>query len=194
MPSLLHDYPGSATRKNEKILRAINSVIGQTFEDWELIIGADGCELTEWIIKKHITDSRVKCIMVQHKGCWSNSARNAALDQAKGEYILYLDIDDCYDKDHLKIINEQLNGEDWVWSNYWTHYTGKWTEQQSDMEQYAMCGTPNPIHASRLGLRWGVAGYGHDYHFIQQLLTFPNNRQIKTAQYMMCHIPNSYEI
>lgn len=50
MPSYLGDYNSSAgpsaTNRVEKFIRAVDSVLAQTFGSWELLIVADGCEKT----------------------------------------------------------------------------------------------------------------------------------------------------
>jgi glycosyltransferase involved in cell wall biosynthesis len=194
MPCLLSDYPGSATRKDQKLIRAIKSVFFQTFKDWELIIVSDGCDMTDYLVKKYFPQKRVKLLRVERNGLFENSPRNAGIDIAKGEYIIYLDADDHYGAEHLKIISDQLSGEDWVWSNDLVYYGNEWNVRECDMEQYAHCGTSNICHARRLNLKWGKPGYGHDYHFIQQLLEYPNFKQIHTAQYQVCHIANSYDV
>jgi hypothetical protein len=67
-------------------------------------------------------------------------------------------------------------------------------ERTSDPAQYGRIGTSNICHRSSLGLRWNEAGYGHDYFFIQQLLKYPNHKQISAAQYYVCHINGGYAI
>lgn len=207
MPSLLVDYPGTATKKEQKIIRAINSVLAQSFSDFELIVIADGCHSTSFIVRKQyalpgqfsfdypgFTDNRIKLYSVKRNGLWSNNARNAGIKAAKGEYIIYLDIDDQYGPDHLKTFADNIKGEDWVYSNDWMMHEGKWVERQTDITQYGRCGTSNLCHAARLGLTWDKTGYGHDYHFIQQLRAFENNKHIPTAQYHVCHIGGAYDI
>ncbi len=192
LPSLLADYPGAATGRNEKLIRAINSVLNQSFQDFELIVVADGCKLTEYIVNKHFPGERLKLLSVDRKGLWSNNARNAGIANVQGEYIIYIDSDDIWGKDHLQNINDQLNGEDWVWYNDMIFSDGSWQERICDIEQYGHCGTSNICHASRLNLRWGRAGYGHDYYFIQELLLHKDHRQISAAQYHVCHISKCY--
>ena len=77
MASLLSDYPGSATGKDKKLIRAIQSVLSQTYQNFELIVVADGCSLTEFIVKKNFTDKRLKLIRVERKELFSNIPRNA---------------------------------------------------------------------------------------------------------------------
>ena len=194
LPSLLADFPGAATNRNAKLVRAIESVREQTFEDFELIVIADGCGVTEYIVKNKFLqlDSRVNLLSVKRKGLWSNAPRNAGLEAAKGEYITYLDNDDKWGPDHLQIISSHLNGEDWVYSNDHVWNGEEWIERTTDVSQYGRCGTSNICHAAKLGLRWKEAGYGHDYLFIQQLRKFENFKQITPAQYYVCHINGGY--
>lgn len=193
MPSLLADYPGAAKKRDQKLVRAINSVLAQSFTDFELIVISDGCDLTDYYVKQMLSkDSRLRLLRVERGSkLWSNAPRNAGIQAANGEYIIYLDNDDMYGPDHLKIFAENLNGEDWVYSNDFLWYDGQWKERITDVKQYGRCGTSNICHASRLGLLWMQDGYGHDYHFIQQLLKFPNYKQVPTAQYHVCHFNGS---
>lgn len=90
--------------KVEKYLRqCVDSVLVQTFEDYEVIIvddgSPDGCPAIcdEYAIK----DNRVKVIHKENGGL--SDARNAGLDVAHGEYVMFLDSDDWWDdKDALR--------------------------------------------------------------------------------------------
>ena len=53
------DYPRASTRRHLKLVRAVNSVIDQTFQDWELIICSDGCDTTDYMVKQ-LTDKRIR--------------------------------------------------------------------------------------------------------------------------------------
>jgi len=75
--------------------RAINSVLKQTFNDFELIIVDDGStDNTDQIVNEYIKkDDRVKYIKHEiNKG--GNKARNTGIDNSCGEYIAFLDSDD----------------------------------------------------------------------------------------------------
>lgn len=76
---------------------AIRSVSAQTICDWECIIIDDAStDNSVTIIKQHIkSDKRFKLIELKTKSGVS-VARNAGLDAARGEYIAFLDADDCY--------------------------------------------------------------------------------------------------
>ena len=74
------------------IAEAIESVLNQTYNSWELIIINDGSrDNTENIIKS-FNDSRI--ILLSQKNTGVSSARNQGLQFANGEYITFLDADD----------------------------------------------------------------------------------------------------
>ena len=87
----------------EKYLNcAIDSVLAQTYEDYELLIADDGStDSTAKIASKYAgLDSRIKYLKLPHGGV--SSARNAAID-ASGSftYVAFIDADDCWDSSHL---------------------------------------------------------------------------------------------
>ena len=78
--------------------RCINSILNQTFKDFELICIDDGStdNSMEILEKYRITDNRVKVIhFEQNKG--ASAARNAGIENAKGEFIGFVDSDDYID-------------------------------------------------------------------------------------------------
>ena len=83
MASFLGDYRGSASNKEGKIVRAIDSVLCQSFEDFELIVIADGCEKTVDIVR-NITDKRIRLFYIEKQTMWSGLVRNTGLEMAKG--------------------------------------------------------------------------------------------------------------
>lgn len=79
----------------EQYLRAcLDSVLSQTFIDWELILVDDGSDDNSGLICDEYAskDSRIKVIHKSNGG--AAAARNAALDIAGGSYITFLDSDD----------------------------------------------------------------------------------------------------
>jgi glycosyltransferase involved in cell wall biosynthesis len=71
---------------------AIESVLGQTEADLELIIVDDGStDRSEDVIRSY-SDSRIRYLKTEHVSC--ASARNVALDHARGDYIVFQDADD----------------------------------------------------------------------------------------------------
>ena len=90
----------------------LDSVLNQTFADWEAICVNDGStDSSAAILKEYAEkDSRIKAIMQQNAG--TAAARNTGLKAAKGDYIFFLDSDDWIEDNALQIIADCLNGED----------------------------------------------------------------------------------
>lgn len=80
----------------------IDSILSQTFSDFELILVNDGspdnsAQICEYYQKK---DSRIKIVKKQNGGL--SSARNAGLEIAAGEYLVFVDSDDYIETDYLE--------------------------------------------------------------------------------------------
>lgn len=93
----------------EKCLgRAIQSVVSQSFENWELILVNDGStDRSESICAAFArTDSRIHYISQSNAGV--SAARNSGLRAASGQYVLFLDADDFLQKDALEILHNRL--------------------------------------------------------------------------------------
>ncbi len=97
----------------------IQSVLKQTYTNWNLIIINDGStDDTEKIIKSNFTDNRITYIYQENGGV--SKARNNGIENAKGEYIAFLDADDFWLPENLgekvKVLNNNPD-VDWVYSN-----------------------------------------------------------------------------
>ena len=84
--------------------RCIDSILNQSFSDFELILiddgGPDRCgTICDTYAKK---DSRIHVIHQENRGV--SAARNAGIDAALGEWIAFVDSDDWLHKDYLKIL------------------------------------------------------------------------------------------
>lgn len=94
----------------EKYLsQAIDSVLCQTFSDFELILVDDKSPDNSPMIcdEYEKKDSRVRVIhKAQNQGL--GMARNTGLEYAAGEYVLFMDSDDTIHRDTLKIVSDNL--------------------------------------------------------------------------------------
>lgn len=89
----------------EKYLgQAIESVITQTFQDWEMLIVDDvSTDRTTEIAQKYAqSDPRIRLICSRQK-LYSAGARNLGTQYASGSYIAFLDADDCWLPQKLEI-------------------------------------------------------------------------------------------
>ena len=78
---------------------ATDSVLGQEFKDFELIVVDDGSTDTTKKILESFRDARLHYIQQMHQGV--SSARNKGLGICRGEFICFLDSDDRFRKDKL---------------------------------------------------------------------------------------------
>ena len=92
--------------------KCIKSVLSQSFKDFELFLINDGSTDNSGEICDHYAqkDLRVKVIHKDNEGV--SSARNIGLDQAKGEWITFVDSDDWVHEDFLKKRYELAVAED----------------------------------------------------------------------------------
>lgn len=73
---------------------ALDSLLSQSFQDWELIVIDDGStDQTPEILSRY-TDVRIRVFQQNNGG--EARARNAGLDRVTGEYVAFLDADDAY--------------------------------------------------------------------------------------------------
>lgn len=84
------------------IFESIQSVINQTYENWELII-VDDCSTdnTEMVVKPFLVDKRIKYFK-NEKNSGAALTRNRAIREAQGEWIAFLDSDDLWSPEKLE--------------------------------------------------------------------------------------------
>lgn len=72
----------------------VQSVFGQTVQDFEIIIVDDGSKDDTIAVAQSIEDTRVKVLTQPNGG--ASAARNTGIKAAKGEYVAFLDADDLW--------------------------------------------------------------------------------------------------
>jgi glycosyltransferase involved in cell wall biosynthesis len=75
---------------------ALDSVLHQTFLDWECIIIDDGSMDNSANIAAKYAKRDKRFRLIRQKNSGISAARNAGIDAARGNYIAFLDADDCY--------------------------------------------------------------------------------------------------
>ena len=84
----------------EFISDVINSVLNQSYDDYEIIIVDDGSSDQGVHLARKFSDDRIQIVQQENRGL--AGARNTGILYAKGEYVALLDADDLWDKDKLK--------------------------------------------------------------------------------------------
>ena len=100
------------------ISETIESVLAQSYSDWELII-VDDCsnDNTDDVVSQYLTDKRIRYIK-NETNSGAAVSRNRALREAKGKWIAFLDSDDLW---HPEKLEKQI--EFMTKNNYHFSYT-----------------------------------------------------------------------
>lgn len=106
-----------AYNAEKHIEQTILSVLKQTHQDFEIIVINDGSTDNTRDIILSIKDSRIKLIDKENSGV--SDSRNIGIENAKGDYIAFLDADDYWLEKNLELKIKVLDeGFDFVYSNY----------------------------------------------------------------------------
>ncbi len=101
------------------IVKSIQSVLAQTYTNFELLIIDDGSPDNSIALAKQFKDTRIKIFQKKNGGL--SDARNYGLERAEGEYIYFMDSDDWIEpdllEDNIKLLKKQ--GANVVVFGYW---------------------------------------------------------------------------
>lgn len=113
------------------IAETIESVLNQTYQNWEMLIVNDcSKDNTERIVQDYIKkDKRIKIInLKQNSG--AAVARNEAIKNAKGRYVAFLDSDDIWKKEKLQKQIEFMKRNDYAFTFTEYQYLKKNPEEE----------------------------------------------------------------
>lgn len=96
---------------SEYLNRCLDSIINQTYKNYEAIIVCDKCddnseEIVDEYVKKYSTFSK---IYKEHTGL--SDARNIGVNKSNGDYLLFLDGDDYYDNNLLEVLSNNIDDD-----------------------------------------------------------------------------------
>ena len=86
--------------KEKSIAATLESVLGQSYTDYEIIVVDDGSTDNSANIVREMVNGKIRLISQPNSGV--SAARNAGIMAAKGKYVSFLDGDDIWDKDCMK--------------------------------------------------------------------------------------------
>lgn len=106
-----HSIIVPAYNTGNAIRQCIDSVLKQTYPNWELIIVDDGSkDNTSEIIDEYAkNDNRIKVFHIPNGGV--SYARNVGLAAAQGEYVMFVDSDDWIELDYLQQVGNHMDDD-----------------------------------------------------------------------------------
>ncbi len=106
--------------KADYIVKTVNSVLEQSFQDFELLIIDDGSTDNSLALVKTISDTRIHIHQQENKGV--SAARNKGVKLAKSQFVAFLDADDYWKEKHLEnlIYLEQKHPKEVVFTAAYT--------------------------------------------------------------------------
>lgn len=109
----------NGARYLEKMMAGI---LKQTFTDFELlVVDNNSTDGTVGIIENYARkDGRVRCLRETKPGV--SAARNTALRQVRGKYVMFLDADDWVDEDYFENFVKSMDGADLVCGGYRAYF------------------------------------------------------------------------
>ena len=126
-------------RRSQDLCRAVDSVLSQTIDSFEVIvvddngIGTEDGEKTAEVMKKYEGDDRV--IYLRHEVNRNGAnARNTGINAARGKYIAFLDDDDAFLPERLRLMYEKMESLD---ESYGACYSGYVKNMPNGVKQYS---------------------------------------------------------
>lgn len=91
------------------VAKAIQSVLTQTFNDYELIIVDDGSKDNSADVAAQAIEGHTNCRLIRQENEGVSMARNNGVEASHGNYLCFLDADDWWDPDFLKEMSKLIN-------------------------------------------------------------------------------------
>ncbi len=110
------------------IKECIESILGQSFTDFELILIDDGSTDSSSEICDNYAQKDKRIVVIHKENGGASTARNAGLEISKGEYISFIDSDDFVSKDFLLELFKAIEGYDMSMCYYFDYANGSITK------------------------------------------------------------------
>lgn len=114
-----------------RISACVDSVINQTFEDWELIIIDDCSTDNTFEVLKPFLDKYPQITYLKNKYNLERSlSRNKGIEHAQGKYVCFLDSDDHYLPNHLSVCYGEIKSKREPIGMFFTGYTWNFLDKK----------------------------------------------------------------
>lgn len=165
-----------ATYNRARLLteRCIPSVLGQTYDNLELIVVGDGCTDETEEVMAEIRDPRLTFVNLPERGSYpadptrrwmvaGTVAMNRAMSMARGDFVTHLDDDDEYMPDRLeKLVEFALENKcDFVWHPCWSEVEeGSWKLIEAPRFAYTQVTTSSVFYRWWFTkIEWNIAAH-----------------------------------
>ena len=113
----------------------VDSILMQTYKDYEIILIDDGStDGAETLCDEYAKQENIICIHQKNQGL--SAARNNGIALAKGEYLMFVDSDDCYEQNNLlERIAQKTSGTDIVVFN-WKEFQDEKKYEECKVKEY----------------------------------------------------------
>ena len=158
------------------ISKCIDSVLAQTYKDWELILVDDGSTDNSGKIcdEYALKDSRIKVIHKKNEGV--TATRNRGVKEAKGEFLFFIDGDDYITENTLELfINKQKeNDADLVRGSHCEIYEDGNIIKKHIVPSNVNC-TKNWLKFIIINEIWGMVNTLYKSHIFKTNVNIPSN-------------------
>ncbi|MCR4942720.1 MAG: glycosyltransferase family 2 protein [Campylobacter sp.] len=136
----------------ELLKRAVNSILSQDFDDFEVIISDDNSTDETAQFCQNLQDKRVKYFINKNHIKGPNGNKNNALSHASGEYLCFVDDDDALMPNALSECMKFIGEYDSVFADYLCEKNGVLTQSIAGRSPYSKSGEMSKIdyHCGRI--------------------------------------------
>jgi len=96
--------------KEQSVVATIQSVLAQTYTDYEIVVVDDGCTDASVSVVQTQMQNTDKIRLIRQKNAGVSAARNTGIRNAQGEYVAFLDADDYWEpevlNEYVRLIND----------------------------------------------------------------------------------------
>lgn len=152
------------------IAETLNSVLAQSYPDWECIIVDDGStDNSAEVVARYLTDGRFRYVCQQNAG--PSAARNHGLRLSKGDYIQYLDADDALHPNRFEILLKQYEAQ----PRNVILYTGICLGSQENINHHMPYARKTSIKGQTIDFMVMYEKFGLEFSFIPGAILFPRH-------------------
>ena len=168
--------------KEDCILKTIESITTQNFEDYEIVVVDDGSKDNSVALIENLHNDKIKIFLKENGG--PASARNYGVDHATGKWGLFLDADDTLEPGALKLLDNLIKKEpkcEFFCCNHYVQSEGKKFLFSTKFKEGYICNNFFAYQTKRIRPRAGAAIFS-----MPLLKKYPYNEQFRRYEDADC--------